>query len=300
MPLSYNDLANFYTCHLINSTPKPLNFKPDLEMGEGTPTPEEVEYRQALLDLANRLYKVVKGRFKTITNTQDLIRKIDNDINDFILEGQKVVLQYIPQSWNQSQEEGMSKLEKIGKSKQFDESKIDDNKRDLIIQQQQANVEDIGLRLRGRIRQYIYIKDVQDNKNVQTLLNSLTNATYPKSWTKCMIEEYKADPTLTEEELRNICEGTEWEDEFQDVQDNLDKVGLFGWVASHKAAMIATMAMGTSVLGSLVADWVTVGDDRVCEECQDLEANSPYSVLNWPESPHFGCRCSMENVRLEA
>src|SRR5574343_623144 len=84
---------------------KPLTFKPDKLMGEGEATPEELSYRQDLLDLLGRLYKVVGKRFKTITNPSDLIRKIDSDVNDFISEGQQVVLNHIPKTRNNSQEQ---------------------------------------------------------------------------------------------------------------------------------------------------------------------------------------------------
>src|SRR5574343_1512076 len=155
---------------------KPLTFKPDKLMGEGEATPEELAYRQDLLDLLGRLYKVVGKRFKTITNPSDLIRKIDSDVNDFIAEGQQVVLNHIPKTWNNSQEQGMQTLKRLDGKKKFDETKIATDQKDLIIQQQQMNIEDIGLRLRGRLRQTININAIRDSdKTPSHLTNHLIN-----------------------------------------------------------------------------------------------------------------------------
>lgn len=304
MPLSYDDLAHFYTEHLINSTPKPLTFKPDKEMGEGTPEPEELKYRQELLDLANRLFKVIGKRFKSITNPNDLIKKLDGDINDAILEGQNIILKTLPNTWNDSVNNGIKVLKRLNSKESYDKSQINTDSKDLIIQQQQMNIEDIFLKLRGRLRQRININAIYKNDKAPShLANSLTNTVgYPKNWTPCMIETYKANPTLSEEELRDLCSDRDWETDFQDVQSNLDKMGLFGWLTTNHLAFYSALLFGSVIIGEIIADWVSQGDDRVCDECLEREAGSPYSIFDsiWTDIPHFGCRCWMDNIRLRS
>lgn len=300
MTLSYTDLANFYVWYILTNTPRRLDFKPDTSMGEGKATPEELEYREALLDLVGRLFKVIGKTMKQDLNLTDKIKKVDLDINDFIMEGQKTVIQYIPETWNAGVDEGLSILQKIGKSKDIRKDKVQTEQRDLVIQQQQMNIEDIGLRLRGRLRQRLNIAAIRGNKNKipSHLNNTLINAAYPPGWTRCMIEMHREDSGLSEDMLRELCLEMDWMDDFNDTQTNTDKMGMAGWLWAHKEALLASTIIGTAVLGDLIGDWVTVGDENVCEDCLDLEARSPYSVLEWPDEPHFGCRCSMENIRL--
>lgn len=38
-------------------------------------------------------------------------------------------------------------------------------------------------------------------------------------------------------------------------------------------------------------DWSTMNDERVCGECDDLQARSPYKMNMIPDVPHGFCRC---------
>lgn len=286
---------------IINTLPKrELTWTPDENMGEGQATTEELSYRQDLLDLGNRLFKAV-GKIMDADYTYSVqIQKIDIAINDFIQEGQKLVLKQIPKTWNDSVEKGMNTLQRIKRSNKYDEDQIQTQSKDLIISQQQMNIEDIALRVRGRLRQQILIDEIHTTPPTPSHINNtITNAIPRPNWTQCMIDLNKTSPNLTEEELRDEC-SREWETGFSDVEQNLDKMGLAGWLWANKLALISTLAMGTAVIGDLIADWVSQQDDRVCEDCLELEAGSPYSVLSWPDEPHFGCRCEMQNIRLES
>lgn len=44
----------------------------------------------------------------------------------------------------------------------------------------------------------------------------------------------------------------------------------------------------------LYLNWVTMGDDHVCETCQEYEDASPYRVEEFPHIPHPFCRCHPE------
>jgi hypothetical protein len=46
-----------------------------------------------------------------------------------------------------------------------------------------------------------------------------------------------------------------------------------------------------NALGVTQVDWSTMNDERVCIECDELQARSPYSILAIPDVPHGFCRC---------
>lgn len=80
--------------------------------------------------------------------------------------------------------------------------------------------------------------------------------------------------------------GSQVEKSFQNASDIADKIGLFGGVEGDKQGMLDVYQQG-----NVMIPWVTAGDDTVCEDCQQLADESPYSADSYPEPPHFGCRC---------
>ena len=70
-------------------------------------------------------------------------------------------------------------------------------------------------------------------------------------------------------------------------QDIADKIGSFGDLESQKQGDL-DLYKGQQVM----IPWVTAGDDNVCEDCAELEANGPYPPDEFPEPPHYGCRCN--------
>lgn len=45
--------------------------------------------------------------------------------------------------------------------------------------------------------------------------------------------------------------------------------------------------------------WCTEGDDKVCEDCQELEGTEYENIADVPDDPHFGCRCYIEEADAE-
>jgi len=74
---------------------------------------------------------------------------------------------------------------------------------------------------------------------------------------------------------------------FQNEQNIADKMGMFGGIEAEKQGSL-TESYGLGV----VFPWVTQGDESVCEDCADLESGGPYPADDYPEPPHFGCRCN--------
>jgi hypothetical protein len=86
---------------------------------------------------------------------------------------------------------------------------------------------------------------------------------------------------------------------FSNAIENMDKLGAYGGQESWKIGQLelyknAQLQMNVVIL----IPWETCetkGDcdteGPVCEDCQDLENDGPYAPEDYPEPPHFGCRC---------
>lgn len=65
-----------------------------------------------------------------------------------------------------------------------------------------------------------------------------------------------------------------------------EKMGMFGSVEADKQGRLQCYADQPVLI-----PWVTAGDENVCEDCEELAARGPYRPENYPEAPHYGCRC---------
>jgi hypothetical protein len=65
-----------------------------------------------------------------------------------------------------------------------------------------------------------------------------------------------------------------------------EKMGMFGSVEAEKQGRLQCYADQPVLI-----QWVDAGDDAVCEDCQELAARGPYRPEDYPEAPHYGCRC---------
>ena len=79
-------------------------------------------------------------------------------------------------------------------------------------------------------------------------------------------------------------------------------VALFtDWAMSD--AMIQASLSLYQTEGSQQIAWLTAGDSRVCNTCQDYEDNGPYTPDSYPDIPHPNCRCSpapVDNLPISA
>lgn len=199
-----------------------LTFKPDKDIGEGTATKEEWKYRQDLLNLLKDIHGDIKDVIESNDEALEKIADVDKLIDTFISDGQDLVNETIPQTWDDGTQQAIDTLNDIDDNKSNETITPDDTKLQLILQQQLFNIEDIGLKIRGRIRQFILIQAISTettttNKNKQIKKASPTpNST----WTECMRELHRLQPKLTETELRDQCE---WDRSFVDAETNTDK-----------------------------------------------------------------------------
>jgi hypothetical protein len=82
-------------------------------------------------------------------------------------------------------------------------------------------------------------------------------------------------------------------------------VALYGQAAAAQAAgggsgQGADAAAASAQPPSVLLDWITAGDDRVCNTCSDYEDNSPYTPEAVPDYPHPACRCSVDTASEDA
>lgn len=237
-------------------TSKPT-FKPNKNLGEGTASKDEIDYRTELIAVLALLYpsisKIVKNEQ---LSTDKKIVQITNLINTRVSDKQSVVSTYTKQIFDNAVTTANTNLKKI---KSDIKKQIPSNNKLIPIQDQQnGNLNAIGNTLTARISEGLREQDV--------------NAEIREDY------EYNYDFINSS---------------FNEAQTRFDGMGWYGYYKSNETGLIGTYAMGIVILGELVADWEDAGDESVCPDCQDLADNGPYSVLNWPEEPHFGCRCGM-------
>lgn len=81
------------------------------------------------------------------------------------------------------------------------------------------------------------------------------------------------------------------------IQGSVSAVVAAGLGASLYAEMATHSIYAAAQLQQIAdagerVDFITVGDGRVCQDCEDAEAGSPYTIDAAPSIPqHVGCRC---------
>lgn len=82
-------------------------------------------------------------------------------------------------------------------------------------------------------------------------------------------------------------------DTVNDTLDDARSAKAYGDWSLSQAFGIGALAV-YAALNITLLRWITVGDERVCYRCEQLEAQSPYSILSSPDMPaHAFCRCSL-------
>lgn len=248
--------------HHLHQASKP-DFKPNPNLGEGSASKEEKDYRKEVLALLALLYTPISKIAKDsklsldekIIKTNNLIETNAAKYGQVIVKNTKTIFDSAVTSANNDLKKIDKNLKKLAPSQGY---------LDRVQQQQRSNAMHILDALQGKIEMGLFMDEINDD----------------------LREDYEYNYAYVD-------------DAFNESKNRLDGMGWYGWTKSNEAGLIGTFALGAAILGDLVADWVSMGDDKTCEDCFELEANSPYSVLSWPVEPHFGCRCGMKNIRLE-
>lgn len=285
-----------------------VSYKPNLNIGEGIPSNQEVQYRQILLNYLQEIDLKFRKLRQTNADPDNKISEIDG-----LIETAKNNLQkFIQSKLKQRFDDGTSRMG--GYAKKAGVNQTDINKAiattkdrwNSILRQQLMNIEDILLTLRGRLRQIINIDDVfsyyRNKDENATKKEHLIKETYPADWNQCMIDLHKKNPKLDEDQLREECNMEEETDSaFTNAKNKTDLMGMFGFLESNKAAYLATaIGLMQLVLGlKIVIEWTTcednnncASDNPVCEDCLAAKDGGPYSPDAFPEDQHYGERCN--------
>jgi hypothetical protein len=261
---------------------KAPTWKPNPNIGEGVPTEEELKYRQSLITE----FKTVTIKAKKIISSDKLseekLEEIDIIILDFKTKLKHLITRTVTTRFNKGFDEVQNRLTESGYSKLNDK---DSRKRlNTVLQLQLDNLEDICFQLKNKWRSLIW----------KQLL--VTETIVEKDDKKK--KKKKKDTVDYEDE----CDDTESEEDNEfcgllpHTQDRLDKTGVAGWIETYKEGLIGAVLLAAPMVDRLRVYWDSVGDESVCITCQEYEENSPYTIIEVPETPHFGCRC---NLRVE-
>lgn len=240
----------------VNETSEP-DFEPNENLGEGEASEAELNYRKELLSLLSIAYpsvtKIVKNKELSIDAK---IKKINKLIDDLFPDADALVKDQTKTFFDESVITANSNLKNI--KSDIKKIKPDPKTLNIIQLQQLNNFQSIIDNLKNKIASGLYLDEV----------NFELNPEYESKY------DY-IGPS------------------FKESQNRLDGMGWYGYFKSDQLGLVATYGLGISILGNLVADWVTMGDENVCEDCQEMADNGPYPVLNWPDELHFGDRCTM-------
>lgn len=246
------------------STDEP-SFEVDEEMGEGEASQDELSYRTELLVLLAALFPVITRIVQSNDSIDTKITKIDKELANFQSKASKLAEKSNSAAFKNAVAEANQTLNSLFED--IEKIKADNARLNIIIQQQLYNIEDISNFLRGRIIQGLYINEVDSVYGQATLDETFLNTA------------------------------------FNEAQSRLDKMGMFGYLKSFDQGNLTTLLAGAALMGAILeADWVpdysNPDPEWPCDDCIGLEENGPYLLTEWPEQPHFGCRCDRENIRI--
>jgi hypothetical protein len=135
-------------------------FVPNPTLGEGVATPQELEYRQELLDVLAEFRAYVYDILHSGYSVGDMKRLLDNATSSFITDSHEVVDRQINNVYNLSRDQAGAALNQLGLSSL--EDNIDRTRIDMLITQQKDNLEAMAFDIRNRIRKQINLAKVAD------------------------------------------------------------------------------------------------------------------------------------------
>jgi uncharacterized protein (UPF0179 family) len=270
----------------VHEARKPT-FKPNKNLGEGKASKLEMDYRADLITPFKTPYNKIKEILNGKGNNEQKRREIQDILQDF------------KRSWNYR----ATVNEHIYK---ISDTAIDKANRILKQLEKDAEKEHAFINIMEATERNKYQPDqsdilspllLQQYNNIEDILDSV-GYDVDQAYQRCAIIQ-KTRPDFK-------CNISDYIDEaFAKAEARADGMGYFGWFKGDEVSELATMILGVGVLGHIEADWTPCevsgdcpSDGPVCEDCWALYDENPHLIVNWPEEPHFGCRCSRSNYRL--
>jgi hypothetical protein len=263
------------------STTDTPTFEPDAKMGEGTASDTELSFRKALIDLNQPIYDIIiKGIKENEGSLTKQLAIVDEQTALLLKQGTPIILATDKSMTDDFVTIANSNLKKITPTIKQIKPDLSDNL--SILQDEQADdwkniCDDLNYKIKSGLRQ-------------QALTNNLHTKPAPSTKAK---KKPKKKVVENDYDYVNVA--------FNQTQQRQDGLGWYGYSQASLIGLHGTyfnaiaaglvIGSGGAIVSDLVADWVSQGDSDVCPDCEDLEAGGPYSIFNWPQDPHFGCRC---------
>lgn len=134
--------------------------------------------------------------------------------------------------------------------------------------------------------------------NMNMIIGKLLNGAVPAG----------RDPSVIADQITKIMTNLipdvplpEINERFMSGMQRTIQIGRTGVVKSHHIATIKEYEQWGVEGVQVMAEFVTAGDDRVCERCKTLEAKGPYALeeVITMIPAHYGCRCVALPMRKE-
>lgn len=229
----------------------PPTFTPQEGYGEGTPSKEEMDYREEMLLLLGLLFVSIRDIQKGVGSGYNKAGRIEEAINDWMANAKQV----LDRSLDSNHYAGVQEAERQLLAKGINPTGAVMRKAYYdIISQQHLNLESVGRELSDRLR------------NNLAIITSESNFKVPKS-------------AKTQFNINNY---------FKRAQTRIDRMATYGSTAAFIEGQMAGYYDWQNVL---LYEWETAGDKRVCKTCQMYASGGPYRMSQFPFIPHPGCRC---------
>lgn len=234
-----------------NDPDSPPTFTPDPDYGEGTPSKEEMSYREEMLLLLGLLFLKVSDIQKGKGSGYQKQSQIEAEINKWMTDAKTALDKHLDTNHaagvTAAQKDmlahGIAPTNPVGRAAYYD-----------IIHQQQLNLESIARELGDSLRNNLAV--MQTEKNFKIPKDHLTGFN---------IHTY-----------------------FNRAQNRIEKMTVYGATSSRLEGQMSGFYDWQDVL---LLDWVSMHDKRVCRTCKLYERMGPYSFKQFPFIPHPGCRC---------
>ena len=241
-----------YATESYGSDEKPT-FKPGTDLGEGTPSKEELDYRAELLLLLGVFFARVTENLQNKHPNSTKITRIENLGKEWTYTAGQTVERQLNKLFQLGVKDMNLQLQATGYAPQ---AKTGNMKYYTLVQQQTQNLEFISREVINKLSQQLRIQDIE--KQFQVPQNGMT----------------KPQPN-------NV---------FNVAKRRTDAMGAYG---ANVSFVTGQQAAAQEWVGEIQLDWVTTHDKRVCALCREYEQMSPYPVNKIPIIPHKYCRCRL-------
>lgn len=229
----------------------PPTFTPDQDYGEGTPSPQEDDYREEILLLLGLLFISIRDIQKGVGSGYQKQSRIQAKIDEWVTQAKTVMNTHLDLNHaagvkfanKELLTKGITPTNAVLRKAYYD-----------IIHQQMVNVDSIGRELADRLRGNLAVMETEKNFKMGKGEGAKFN-------------------------INTI---------FKRAMLRLDRMATYGSMASFIEGQMAGFYDWQNVL---LLDWETAGDKRVCKTCQMYATGGPYKFNEFPFIPHPGCRC---------